>query len=171
MIVCPNCQHKELPGALFCSECGAQLIGAADASTQNFFRIPTDRFVDQAGKQVDAASTPPSISEAAFSLYVMDIGQILPLVGREEFTVGRAAEGQPILPDIDLTPFRAYENGVSRLHISLKITSKDVAAMDLGSVNGTRLNGQKMTPNQTYSLKHGDILTLGKLRIQLLVRR
>jgi pSer/pThr/pTyr-binding forkhead associated (FHA) protein len=101
----------------------------------------------------------------------MDVGQILPLVGRDEFTIGRAAEGQPILPDIDLTPFRAYENGVSRLHISMKITPGEIFAMDLGSVNGTRLNSQKMTPNQPYQLKHGDVITLGKLRVQLMVRR
>jgi hypothetical protein len=170
MIVCPNCQHKELPGALFCSECGAQLIGAADASTQSFGRIPTDRLPDQ-GEAPPITSSIPSLSEAAISLYIVDAGQILPLIGREEFTIGRAAEGQPILPDIDLTPFRAYENGVSRLHITLKISQQEVVLMDLGSVNGTRLNGQKLTPNQTYPLKHGDIITLGKLKVQLLIRR
>ena len=26
MIICPNCKHQELDGALFCSECGAQLV-------------------------------------------------------------------------------------------------------------------------------------------------
>ncbi len=171
MIVCPNCQHKELPGALFCSECGAQLIGAADASTQNFFRISTDRFKDSGSGRLPDLPSPPSLVDTVYSLYIMDVGQILPLVGRDEFTIGRAAEGQPILPDIDLTPFRAYENGVSRLHISMKITPSDIYAMDLGSVNGTRLNNQKMTPNQPYQLKHGDVITLGKLRVQLMVRR
>ena len=171
MIVCPNCQHKELPGALFCSDCGAQLIGAADASTQNFFRISTDRFKDTGSGKLPDLPAPPSLVDTVYSLYVMDVGQILPLVGRDEFTIGRAAEGQPILPDIDLTPFRAYENGVSRLHISMKITPSEIFAMDLGSVNGTRLNSQKMTPNQPYQLKHGDIITMGKLRVQLMVRR
>jgi hypothetical protein len=171
MIVCPNCQHKELPGALFCSECGAQLIGVADASTQNFFRISTDRFQDSGSLKPPDIPTPPTIGETVYSLYIMDVGQILPLVGREEFTIGRAAEGQPILPDIDLTPFRAYENGVSRLHISVKISAQDIFAMDLGSVNGTRLNSKKMTPNQPYQLKHGDIISMGKLRVQLMIRR
>ncbi len=26
MIICPNCQHKEMSGAIYCSKCGAQLI-------------------------------------------------------------------------------------------------------------------------------------------------
>lgn len=171
MIVCPNCQHKELPGALFCSECGAQLIGAADASTQNFFRISTERFKDSGSFKPPDVPSPPSLVDTIYALYIMDVGQILPLVGREEFTIGRAAEGQPILPDIDLTPFRAYENGVSRLHISVKITGQDIVIMDLGSVNGTRLNGRKMTPNQPYQLKHGDVISMGKLRAQLMIQR
>lgn len=33
MIICPNCNHKELPGALFCSECGAQLVFSDSMNT------------------------------------------------------------------------------------------------------------------------------------------
>jgi hypothetical protein len=33
------------------------------------------------------------------------------------------------------------------------------------------LNSQKMTPNQPYQLKHGDIISMGKLRVQLMIRR
>jgi hypothetical protein len=158
MIVCPNCQHKELPGSLFCSECGAQ------------FRIPTEQLTDQVPGAPERPA-PPTFSEAAVSLYVMDAGQILPLAGRDEFTVGRAAEGQPILPDVDLTPFRAYESGVSRLHISIKLSQQGLLITDLGSVNGTRLNGQKLPPNKPHLVNHGDILTLGKLKLQILIRR
>lgn len=170
MIVCPNCQHKELPGALFCSECGVQLIGSAEASTKNIFRISTDKFKEQAAVKIPDLPAPPTVGSTIYSLYVMDVGQILPLAGRDEFTIGRAAEGQPILPDVDLTPFRAYENGVSRLHLSMKITPQEIYVMDLGSVNGTRLNNQKMTPNQPYMLRHGDVITMGKLRAQLIIR-
>ena len=27
MIICPNCQYKNVAGAMFCAECGAQLDG------------------------------------------------------------------------------------------------------------------------------------------------
>ena len=34
MIICPNCQHKNVTGAMFCAECGAQLDGVDTLITQ-----------------------------------------------------------------------------------------------------------------------------------------
>ena len=42
MILCPNCQHKELPGALFCSECGTQLVSLDILNTRSIQRTTTD---------------------------------------------------------------------------------------------------------------------------------
>ncbi len=43
--------------------------------------------------------------------------------------------------------------------------------MDLGSSNGTRVNGQKIVPHVDYPVKHGDIIALGKLKIQLIIHK
>ena len=167
MIICPNCRHSELPGALFCSQCGALLEGVAGIATQSIKRTTGQLVSDQAS----APPLPAAELQAPVSLCIVDSGQILQLENREEFTLGRSAEGQPILPDIDLAPYRAYEMGVSRLHASIRLEGKQVVAMDLGSVNGTRLNGQKIPPHKPCVLNHGDILTLGKLKLQVLLRR
>ena len=68
-------------------------------------------------------------------------------------------------------PYQAYEKGVSRLHASIKINVDPVTVTDLGSVNGTRLNGQRISSNKAMPLTHGDIITLGKFKLQLIVRR
>lgn len=170
MIICPNCRHEEIPGAIFCSECGALLEGFSGLITQNILPIPPDQVSESAEEQPEATQAIPT-SQADISLCVVDTGQIIPLDEREEFTLGRSAEGQPILPDIDLAPYRAYESGVSRLHASLKKQGRQLTITDLGSVNGTRLNGQKLPPHKPCPLNHGDILTLGKLKIQILLRR
>jgi pSer/pThr/pTyr-binding forkhead associated (FHA) protein len=60
--------------------------------------------------------------------------------------------------------------GVSRLHASVRLDGQQVLVTDLGSVNGTRLNGQKIPPHKPCALSHGDILTLGKLKLQILLR-
>ncbi|MEA4909843.1 MAG: FHA domain-containing protein [Chloroflexi bacterium] len=93
------------------------------------------------------------------------------LVGRTEFTLGRVGERQPILPDIDLSPYDAYVQGVSRLHALLKISDQVVIVTDLGSSNGTRVNGQKILPHIDYPLNHGDVVALGKLKIQILIHK
>lgn len=170
MIVCPNCRHNEIEGALFCSECGALLEGVPGLATQSIARNPSSQLPEAAMGEV-APSTSLEINQASVSVCVVDSGQILPLEDRDEFTIGRSAEGQPILPDIDLAAFRAYENGVSRLHASIRLEGRMVLATDLGSVNGTRLNGQKIPPHKPCPLNHGDILTLGKLKLQILIQR
>ena len=170
MIECPNCRNKEMPGALFCRECGAQLIGVTGLATQTIQSSITDKLIDIGGEKLEQMIPPPP-TDVALSLFIIDSGDILPLEGRTEFTLGRSAEGQPILPDIDLAPYHAFENGVSRLHASITLGKQQALATDLGSANGTRLNSQKIPPHKPYPIKHGDILTLGKLKIQLLIRR
>ena len=96
-------------------------------------------------------------------------GAVLPLADRNEFTLGRSAEGQPIVPDVDLSPYNAYANGVSRLHALLKLVKGQVVLVDLGSSNGTYLNGNRLSPYAEMLVNHGDIVYLGKLKIQLLI--
>lgn len=176
MIVCPNCHHKELPGALFCSECGARLISLDYLTTQSIKKSNTDHLdPSKIEEEIDLSSMPDELlgkesGSADIVLYLIEAKQTLQLVGRKEYTLGRVAEGQPILPDVDLSPFDAYAQGVSRLHAALKINKNRVAIMDLGSSNGTRVNGQKIVPHVDYPINHNDQIALGKLRIQVLVR-
>jgi hypothetical protein len=170
MIECPNCKHQEMTGALFCSECGAQLIGLKTLSTQAIRGEPTDKLA-QYLTESEQVPIPPPPKDAAISLFLLETGKILPLEGSTAFTLGRSAEGQPILPDVDLAAYQAYEHGVSRIHASITLDKGETLITDLGSANGTRLNGQKLLPHRPFSAKHGDIVTLGKLRIQLLIRK
>jgi pSer/pThr/pTyr-binding forkhead associated (FHA) protein len=113
---------------------------------------------------------PVAFPDALVSLNIISSGDVLPLVGQEEVTLGRVSEGQPVVPDIDLTPYKAYEAGVSRMHASIRMVEDQVLITDLGSANGTRVNGLQITPHIPYPMKHGDILTLGKFKIQILLR-
>ena len=169
MNICPNCKHKEITGALYCSECGTLLDGIPGLSTQSIKRISSSQMADPNEANQIKITPPPSL-DAEVALCIVDTRQIISLEDRDEFTLGRSAEGQPILPDIDLAAHHAYENGVSRLHASIRIEGKNLTATDLGSVNGTRLNGQKIPPHKPCALNHGDILTLGKLKLQVIIR-
>jgi hypothetical protein len=167
MIVCSNCQHKNVAGAMFCAECGAQLDGVETLITQAI----TDEDIERELKsKASRPETPAVPANSWLSLHLMDSGKILPLASRNEFTLGRLSEGQPIMPDIDLTPYQAYASGVSRLHAVVKRDVNRVRVMDLGSSNGTYLNGRRLNPHMEEALNHGDIVALGKLKIQILLR-
>jgi hypothetical protein len=167
MIKCSNCQHENVSGTLFCAECGVQLDGVDTLTTQS---ITHDQIADDLKKRSAAMEPPSSPVNSWISLHLMDSGKILPLASRTEFTMGRLSEGQPIMPDIDLTPYQAYASGVSRLHAVVKREETRTVVMDLGSSNGTYLNGRRLNPHTEEELKHGDVVALGKLKIQVLLR-
>jgi hypothetical protein len=166
MIICSNCKHGNLTGALFCAECGAQLIGRDTLITQT---IATENLKKASKRITGEMSQPVEGDDAWANLHLLDTGQVLPLSSRNEFTMGRISEGQPIMPDIDLSPYQAYAAGVSRLHAVIRRSGNAIAFMDLGSANGSFINGNRVTANVEQALNHGDILSLGKLRIQVLI--
>jgi len=168
MITCPKCQKREYVGTLFCSECGESLVSLEEGAVST----PLYKATGQVGGKVVVPPPPPAFPssiKALVVLYLVAEQQFIPLADRESFTLGRINEGQMIIPDIDLSPYGAFEYGVSRLHVSIQL-GEPVTITDLGSVNGTRINGKKITSNVPRSLSHGDVLALGKLRIQILIR-
>jgi serine/threonine protein kinase len=103
------------------------------------------------------------------SMHFIDTGQILNLRLNREYTIGRKHKSQPIVPDIDLSPFKAFEWGISRLHASVSVHEDELTITDIGSSNGTWHAGKRLLVNYPYKLVHGDIVYLGKLKIQFLI--
>jgi hypothetical protein len=166
MIICPNCQHNEINGAIYCSKCGGQLVEARMVT----HKIETTETLKDVERESGKYQPLPQMPlQSWISLHIIESGQILPLADRTEFTLGRTAEGQPIVPDVDLTAYNAYANGVSRLHAAIKLVNNRVVVVDLGSSNGTYLNGVRLSPYIEAPVSHGDLVYLGKLKIQVLI--
>ena len=168
MILCPYCQHHETSGALFCSECGRKIIDVSDDSTQ------TAQYSQENSNTIDNirhTAFPPSKFDSVegLSLFLMNNEQIVDLAGKSEYTIGRSTDDQPVVPDVDLTPHGAYDFGVSRLHATITIGDM-ITLTDMGSINGTHLNGREIQPHSPHPLVHGDVLTLGKMKIQVLIK-
>ena len=164
MITCPNCKHEEVDGAIFCSECGSQLVKSESVHTQ---MIQPDDGDDRVTGPI--AEEHPSSNAAWISLHMLDSGQILPISDQTEFTMGRISDNQPIMPDLDFSAYKAYDNGVSRLHAVIRQNNGNVIIMDLGSSNGTYVNGTRLLPNTEQPLHHGDVVALGKLKMQIVL--
>jgi pSer/pThr/pTyr-binding forkhead associated (FHA) protein len=86
----------------------------------------------------------------------------------EGYILGRSDEHSTFVPDIDLNAHDGVGHGISRRHAAL-VHYRDAAhIIDLGSVNGTCLNGDLLTPHQPYLLHAGDLLRLGTLNLVLI---
>ena len=70
-----------------------------------------------------------------------------------QITIGRAAQNDIIL----------YNKMVSKSHAYLELSQTGVgySLVDVGSKNGTLLNGNEITPHQTYTLTDGDEVSFG----------
>ncbi len=164
MVICSRCNHREILGALFCSECGMQLDPSAGSQTESF-NIPAE--IDD--KQV-CSEDAVLAHDSRLTLYLSAHDATIQLDTPKEYSIGRVSEGQKVLPDVDLAPFDGFNNGVSRLHASILIDDKSIEVKDLGSSNGSILNEQKLIPHVPYVLSDGDVLIFGKLVARVLLK-
>ncbi len=169
MIECPTCKHQEFVGTLYCGECGTRLVHGASVPT---VEVATDHI-----ERGDGTVTKPSAQEgpelesgAILGLRVVSSGAVLSLIGRENYTLGRLVPTQAVIPDVDLGPFRAHEHGVSRMHAEIRLSSDGVQIIDLESANGTHVNGRRLEAQVLTTIRHGDVIQLGSLSLQLISR-
>jgi len=65
-------------------------------------------------------------------------------------------------PGNDLTLEAA---AVSRYHATITLRDGEVFLQDLGSINGTYINGQRLPPDEPYALQSGEEIQIGELRL------
>ncbi len=57
-----------------------------------------------------------------------------------------------------------YDGGVSRRHAELIWRDDWIDVIDLGSTNGTKVNGNELTPGEAVHVKVGDVVSFGDVR-------
>ncbi|WP_248925606.1 DUF6382 domain-containing protein [Paenibacillus hamazuiensis] len=125
------------------------------------------------GEYPAAVNNPPSLSEATTYLTASDAtvwlgdmqasqqGPFLEKIGdgqteripiaEPSFVIGRGGNGVHYIEDAP---------GVSRAHVEFMQTDGHYMVKDLGSKNGSFLNGEQMVPYKVYSLKEGDTVKI-----------
>ncbi len=91
---------------------------------------------------------------------------------RDNLIVGRVLdEEDQKAVGFDLTPYGAFSAGVSRQHARITLIDGLLYLEDMGSTNGTRINGFQVTPHQLYRLRDNDEIEFGRLRVILRFER
>lgn len=150
--ICPRCQFVNAKQSPVCIECGQLLTDDLDATRP--LNIPHVRQV---------------IHTLVFQ--IGDDQLSISLKMAERLILGRQSNHMTDRPDLDLNRFKAAEHGISRIHATLECNEAGVYLMDLGSRNGTYVNGQALAAFSPCYLNHGDVLRFGKLTVTLALIR
>jgi hypothetical protein len=157
---CINCGYACKFGELSCPKC--QTLFASGGKTE---KLNDQETRSPAGQKWPIGEV---FVEAQQTLTLQIDSQTLVLPTQDSLIIGRVSEipGDSV-PDINLSTFEAKEQGVSRQHLKITRVRDMVYVTDLGSSNGTYLNGHRLAPNISRLLRDGDALRLGHLRMRV----
>ncbi len=109
-------------------------------------------------------------------LLCMEIGDesnpplILRLPQKRALIIGRDDPRSNERPDVDMLAYGGFQMGISRQHAALELNGKRLHIRDLGSSNGTFLNGFQIDSDDPHQLRDGDTIRLGNMTITISFR-
>jgi pSer/pThr/pTyr-binding forkhead associated (FHA) protein len=128
--------------------------------------METTAWVDR-GATMASAPAGKGSRPITLSFLLVDLNRQIEFPLSKELNIGRLDAASATFPDLDLTSYDGLEKGVSRRHAKITRQGEEILIEDLGSVNGTFLNGQRLTPYLQHPLVSGDEVQLGKLVIRV----
>lgn len=146
---CNNCGHRNAEGSNFCSNCGAALVteettdttltftAEAPAEAEEEFSLPLDELEE--GKAILVVRRGPE----AGTKFILD---------KDVVTCGRHPSSDMFLNDVT----------VSRRHAEIRRSDSEFSLVDVGSLNGTFLNRQRV---ENGPLANGDEIQIGKFKL------
>lgn len=179
MQVCPTCGHRNRFGVLLCENCGTNL------STGQQSGVGTRDLRDPSETEESSAPAPTKLDtseekavrsagsarfETNMTLRIEVEGGATPIILKpktHDMILGRRDPTTGATPEVDLTPYAGYRMGVSRKHASLRMQESQLNLWDLGSSNGTFINGTRLSPHRPYPIRDGDEIRLGQMVLRL----
>ncbi len=170
---CPFCLKSNENGLSVCAHCGKPLPTAVRTHFSAASKYVTQEL---RSRGTGSLSLPPSEDylpqdtgflhdSAILTLELIDSNSKIYLKTQGHISLGRADKESNWQPTVDLTPYGATELGVSRAHADLLFENDQVFVLELGSANGTRINGILVKTGEAQRLRNGDMLQLGSLKI------
>ncbi len=175
-VICPTCAHRNRPGTLICDNCGTNLMsgGKSAIGTRDLKSAQADDQKD--GNKLLDSDQVKAVEAAGGSVFNDDMvlrveieGGTTPMLvyPKQEIIIGRRDPNSGGMPDVDLTSYAGYRMGVSRRHSAIRMQEKRLYVSDLGSSNGTFLNGTRLSAHRPYQIRDGDEIRLGQMVLRV----
>jgi hypothetical protein len=140
LMLCPLCHQTMRVDVIQCPHCGTEFIAPAD----------------------------PAVNQTTLNFQIGETELAIPV--ETTITLGRGTDRMADgAPHIDLTDYAARDKGVSRHHVKITRRNNRLWVSDLGSTNGTLLNGRPLPPDTERPLSNGDELYLSYLKLVIKV--
>lgn len=161
-VECRNCGKKNRVSDVFCYSCGQLLETVMNQFDTRTFADGTNRHYRDEYFGMESVLILNVVGTS-------DSFEVRPQIRSHEIVLGRLTGNGAMAPDLDLSRVGAAEQGVSRLHMAFRYDTTDNAIQiyDLGSANGSYVNGQKLHPKELRVLRNGDELRLGRLVLRV----
>ena len=149
-VFCPQCSHRNVQGANFCTSCGSALIAAGEDLTVTL-HDPRGTADPEVTVQVTADTAVLVVNRGP------EAGQSF-LLDKPVVVAGRSVDADIFLDDVT----------VSRRHAEIRLDGDVFVVHDAGSLNGTYVNGERVNEAKLHS---GDELQVGKFHLVFLSTR
>jgi hypothetical protein len=141
---CPVCATLRATGN-FCEACGYNFLTNTPAEQE----VATKQW--QIEISIDSQSPADSLTPPTRPTQVIDLA-----IG--SYLIGRTSQKRAIAPEIPLD----FDDAVSHRHAIIELRAdQSLILRDIGSANGTSLNGHEIPLTRDIPLQHGDTVTLG----------
>ncbi len=168
-LTCPDCSAPHDPhSGNFCEICGYNFTSGAhgDLPPANITPTPLlkqEELTSSIGEKTHltwavVATVDPSLYEEGSPQPPTNQAPIIFHLEKENNLIGRSSSRRGIYPEVDLD----FDDAVSHRHALLSCQPDGTLIVrDIGSTNGTKLNGVELTAMIDAPIKEGDELTLG----------
>jgi pSer/pThr/pTyr-binding forkhead associated (FHA) protein len=159
-VYCTQCGHNNPDGSRYCARCGAHLADPGSSDATSLIHIGAiDDAVEHAEAPVDNQLGAVDALPPGSALLVVKRGPNAGsrfLLDQETTTAGRHPNSDIFLDDVT----------VSRRHAEFRRDGWSFSVHDVGSLNGTYLNRERI---EAATLAGGDEVQIGKFRLVFLV--
>lgn len=166
--ICPACKTRNQLEATHCEHCGARLEDPMNEAKYKTRTADMQALTAEMIREWVLENTKEAVvPEKGIAFYVDGHSMPAYIDPTAEFVLGRKV-GSTSEALLDLAPFGGYSLGLSRRHAAVRRTEAGYEILDLGSVNGTWLNEERLAPHRAFPLSSGSHLRLGRMRILVL---
>jgi pSer/pThr/pTyr-binding forkhead associated (FHA) protein/ribosomal protein L32 len=181
---CPACGELNRPGVILCEDCGTNLT-TGERPPMSTRVVPSGSLMNYeslldmpvGGKETLDVGTFHKASKSGTSIFESNMILRLQVEGTPKPLLLKLTQNHPLVfgrrdqsaPDVnvDLSPYGGYHRGLSRRHAAMELRDQRLEIWDLGSSNGTYLNGIRLGADQRHQLRESDEVRFGQMVIQI----